>query len=153
MARDLRLACVILIVSGGVGLASNYLRDQPLSLIWEEPDDSQVTIDQVAAHLAAGTAFFLDARERREYAEGHLRGAINVPSSAIFEHADTVMSMVGIDQPVIVYCGGGECEASDNVASAFVRYYGYTNVSIYRKGWEEASMSDALAEFIVVDEP
>jgi 3-mercaptopyruvate sulfurtransferase SseA len=188
MARDFVLACVILVASSAVGLASNYLRQNPLTLIRKDvplrpadpvrpngrrevsptasrptgttdqpgaggpsdaSKDGEATLEQVAAHLTAGTAFFIDAREPNEYAEGHFRGAINAPSSAIFENADAVTSMVGIDQPVIIYCGGGECEASHNVADALVRYYGYTSVSIYTKGWEEASASEALADYIV----
>lgn len=107
-----------------------------------------ITADAVIEHLTNGTAFFIDAREHHEYEEGHLQGAINLPSSAIYQQIDNVLSVVPADQAVVVYCGGGQCEASHNVADALVRDFGFINVSIYEKGWEEVTASGRFADRI-----
>lgn len=106
----------------------------------------------VAEHLSHGTALFVDAREPGEYTAGHLRGAVNVPPSAIFANIERVTSLVASDQIIIVYCGGGGCDASHNVADALRRDFGYTNVAIFEKGWEEIERSPLLQQCIVTEE-
>ncbi len=189
MWRDITVAAIVLLVTSGLGLATNYLREKPLPLIRQAvlpADDPEANptgqiaataqepasdamqggsaedsgqsppprkgialIDEVLHHLALGTAYFIDAREAHEYAEGHLRGALNLPSSAIYQNIDSIVGLVPPDGRVIVYCGGGQCEASHNVTDALRRDFGFTNVVIYEKGWEEVSQSGKFGDYIV----
>src|SRR5207237_829852 len=71
-----------------------------------------VTLDEVMQHLAAGDAKFVDARNGDQYAAGHIKGAMNVPSSAAYDSMPQVQQFIGSPELVIVYCGGGHCEAS-----------------------------------------
>jgi thiosulfate sulfurtransferase len=122
-------------------------------VVEEKPaNGSTVTMDVVLAHLADGSARFIDAREEGDYAAGHLRGAIHLPSSAIFANIERVTSQVAIDECLIVYCGGGGCEASHNVSDALQRNYGFTRVLIYDKGWEEITASGRFEPWIVTGE-
>lgn len=107
-----------------------------------------VKLDAVLKYLTEGGAVFVDAREDKDFEEGHFRGAIHLPSSAIFQKADNVRNIVGIGDRVIVYCGGGDCEASHNVADALRRDFGYMDVVIYEKGWEEVMKSGKFAGYI-----
>ncbi|MFQ5430533.1 MAG: rhodanese-like domain-containing protein [Phycisphaerae bacterium] len=108
-----------------------------------------ILIDDVLSALADGSARFIDAREARDYDEGHLRGAIHLPSSAIYKNIDNVFNLgVMADDRVIVYCGGGECEASHNVADELRRSFNFTNVLIYEKGWEEIESSGRFNDYI-----
>jgi len=168
MIRDLRTSLVILLVSSGVAVAANLLRPKPLSWIREELPKAAsttvsistttvarsgiVTINDVLQHLAAGTATFVDARETHEYVEGHLKGALNMSSSAAFKAGEALAGMVPPDAKIVVYCGGGQCEASHNVSDALQRDFGFTDVSIYEKGWEEISASPQLAEWVAKGE-
>lgn len=172
MIRDFGTSLIIFIVSGGVALAANSLRKNPISWIRAElppvaaatslplsttsqattsTGDSAgvVTMETVLRHLSAGSATFIDAREVHEYQEGHLRGAMNLPSSAIFSHAQAFANAVPSDAIVIVYCGGGTCEASHNVSDALRRDLGFTNVSVYAKGWEEIESSGRFGNYVV----
>ena len=136
-----------------------WIRKEPPPLAEEtQPSSAQhparprggvVTIDTVLQHLRAGTATFIDARESHEYEEGHLRGAMNLPSSAIFQNIQTILNMISVNTKVIVYCGGGTCEASHNVSDTLRGEFGFTDVSIYTKGWEEIEASGRSKEFIV----
>lgn len=114
-----------------------------------------ITIDEVLADLAAGSAHFIDAREEHDYQEGHIRGAILLPSSAIYERIDDVYGAgVSPEAKVIVYCGGGDCEASHNVVDELRRSFGFSHVLVYENGWAEVESSGRFAEFISVgDEP
>jgi rhodanese-related sulfurtransferase len=108
--------------------------------------------ETVLEHLNRGTALFVDARAPEEYAAGHLRGAVNLPSSEIFANIDRVTSLASPDQLIIVYCGGGGCDAGHNVADALRRDFGYTNVMIHAKGWEEVKASEQLRHCVVTGE-
>ncbi len=96
-------------------------------------------LDMVVDHLTDGTAHFVDAREEYEFDEGHLKGAHLLPSSAIYENIENLMAvgvLPGPGKPIIVYCGGGSCEASHNVAKVMAEF-DYQNIYIYVNGWEE----------------
>ncbi len=120
-----------------------------------ETPPGMIAIDEVLADLAAGSAYFIDAREEHDYQEGHIRGAVHLPSSAIYEKIDDVYSAgVSPGDKVIVYCGGGDCEASHNVVDELRRSFGFAHVLVYENGWEEVESSGRFAEFISVgDEP
>jgi rhodanese-related sulfurtransferase len=111
-----------------------------------------VDMDAIIEDLANGTAVFVDAREPSEYAAGHLRGAINLPSNAIYDDIDRVRSVVLPDQRLIVYCGGSGCEASSNVSDALRRDFDFKNVFVYEKGWEEIATTEAFKKWIVEGE-
>ncbi len=85
------------------------------------------TVDEVAAISGARSAQLLDARAPDQYAgdvvrsgrAGHIPGAINVPSSALFDPATgewksdaelaAILRDTGVSdaQPAVAYCGGG----------------------------------------------
>ncbi|MDQ2786284.1 MAG: sulfurtransferase [Chloroflexota bacterium] len=85
------------------------------------------TVDEVAAISGARSAQLLDARAPDQYAgavvrsgrAGHIPGAINVPSSALFDPATgewkrddelaAILRDAGVSdtQPAVAYCGGG----------------------------------------------
>jgi rhodanese-related sulfurtransferase len=109
-----------------------------------------IAIDAVLAHLKAEDATFVDARETHEYVEGHFRVAIHLPSSDIYKSIEQkgFLAMVPTDSPVVVYCGGGDCEASHNVADALRRDFAYKNVLVYEKGWAEVMQSGRFSDHI-----
>lgn len=117
-----------------------------------QPNGIVVPEADVLEHLAHGTAYFVDARETDEYAAGHLRGAINVPAGAIYANIERVTSVVAPDQLVIIYCGGGGCDASHNVADALRRDFAYSQVGICEKGWDQIEASDQFRQCIVEGE-
>lgn len=107
-------------------------------------------IDCVLKHMKAGTAFIVDAREDHDFDEAHLAGSIHVPSSAIYDNMERIMAVVPTQQNrIIVYCGGGQCEASKNVGLV-LREFGYSNVWLYEKGWEEVEASGRFGDFIEI---
>ncbi len=162
---------MILFFCSAASVATNYLRERPVTWFPDgkpvsktpsnikagpdgtidrpEPpvaDQGGLTADAVFKHLSAGTATFVDAREPHEYEESHLRGSIHLPSSSVYANIDAVMSLPP-EGLVIVYCTGGQCEASHTVQRA-MEEYGFTNVQIYEKGWEEISSSGRFGEYI-----
>jgi rhodanese-related sulfurtransferase len=107
-------------------------------------------IDCVLQHLGDRTAYIIDAREDGDFNEAHLMGAIHLPSSAIYDNIQNVMAVVpGKQDLIIVYCGGGHCEASKNVGLV-LREFDYRNVWLYEQGWEEVESSNRFGDFIEI---
>lgn len=107
-------------------------------------------IDCVLKHLADRDAIIVDAREDHDWDESRLIGAVHLPSSAIYENINNIMAVVPTPQSmIIVYCGGGQCEASKNVAIV-LREFEYTNVWLYEQGWEEIEASGRFGDFVQI---
>jgi len=109
-------------------------------------DPNAVTLADVIKQFQEGSAVFIDARKPEEFAEGHIKGAINVPSTEVFDTVERVTKFVATIQPVIVYCTGGNCEASHVVADVLRNHHGFEQVKIFTNGWEELSKAPQFAE-------
>lgn len=80
---------------------------------------------------------FLDARIQKEYDEGHIPQAFLLNSSMFgTSAADEAMKVMDADQPVVIYCGGGDCDASKNVA-ILLQQAGFKQLHIIEKGYPE----------------
>jgi rhodanese-related sulfurtransferase len=81
---------------------------------------------------------FLDARRSAEFAEGHIPGAWSTP---VWE-ADLDDRLIffkaarrpGPDDPIVIYCSGGDCRDSHLLASRLMRE-GYGHLLIFRDGF------------------
>lgn len=91
--------------------------------------EGHIGIERAVELFDEGLAQFLDARHRDEFLESRIMGAHHVPLEA-FRRGRTpeVLEFFAFDTPLVVYCGGGDCEASEDVAirlqqSGFQRIY------------------------------
>ena len=80
-------------------------------------------------------AMFIDARDPDEYAAGRIPGAVNLPSEAITD-PERLENLDSRGRPVIVYCGGGTCEVSTNLAFALMQA-GKKEVLVFMGGYPE----------------
>ena len=84
---------------------------------------------------------FLDARSQREYAEGRIPGAINLPISD-FEKQKSVLLDIPLNATIVVYCSGATCRSSLKIAEWTKDYLGdHRNVYVFLEGflaWENA---------------
>ncbi len=77
-------------------------------------------------------AIFVDARTKKDYANGHIKGAINLP----YDNFETEVShfIEPKEREIIVYCGSEDCNAGLMVAEDLIER-GYTNVRVFEDGW------------------
>ena len=171
MFFHLKTVIAILIVTGGIGVAVNEMRSttkiRPSAFVsttkpipttsagvttaTSQPvDPNTILLDDVVKAYQSGLSYIIDARKPEAYAKGHIKNAINLPSTAIFENIDFVIRNVPSTELVIVYCDGGNCEASHTVADALRNQFGFVNVKVYVKGWEELEKSPHFAEMAEV---
>lgn len=91
-----------------------------------------------ALDLHRGGVPFLDARRASVFAEGHVRGAWNLP---VWEAAleEAIIRFEAAAKPqgrqaLVLYCDGGDCEDSHLLARTLFQL-GYRNLLIYRDGF------------------
>ncbi|MBO6513972.1 MAG: rhodanese-like domain-containing protein [Phycisphaerales bacterium] len=83
-------------------------------------------------------AYFIDARYEHEYEEGHIQYAALLPAQMFdtdVDHANSVMDSIPLDATIVLYCVGGDCDASKNTA-ALLEQYGYSDLRIMGAGYE-----------------
>jgi len=80
-------------------------------------------------------AVFLDARNPDLYAQGHIPGSLNFPANDADKYAPQVMPQLpDKTREVIVYCSGGDCTLSMEIAQLLVDQ-GYKRVEVFEDGW------------------
>ena len=85
---------------------------------------SRVTPDELEARIRAGTApAILDVRSAREFAGGHVPGAVHIPFWLVSARIADVPAAV--HQDLIVYCGHGP---RATLAGRALRRHGFTRV-------------------------
>jgi rhodanese-related sulfurtransferase len=92
---------------------------------------TECTVADVMARKATGEAFTLiDVREDREYAAGHIPGAVHIGRGVL--ERDIERAVPDPATPVVLYCGGGFRSA---LAADSLQKMGYTNVISMDGGW------------------
>jgi rhodanese-related sulfurtransferase len=80
----------------------------------------EVKLANVKKFFDAGAALFVDAREAPEYAEGHIAGALSVPFDDAVKNPALLEPFKRAGKPLILYCSGGDCELSKDLARNMV---------------------------------
>ena len=89
------------------------------------------TPDEVRQRSSNGGGYrLIDVREKEEYREGHLAGAVSVPRGFLdMRIEETVPDK---NAPIILYCAGG---TRSLLAGRTLKEMGYTNVISLDGGW------------------
>lgn len=79
-----------------------------------------ITIDEAFSLYQRGLSdfntFFVDSRKLEEYAKGHVPGAIRIDTSMFQLKEPDELGLIPRTGYVVVYCNGGHCDESENVA-------------------------------------
>jgi rhodanese-related sulfurtransferase len=78
----------------------------------------QADVADVHASLPSGVLVLLDSRSRAAWDQGHVPGALHLPTAEIAERAATVLDPA---VPVITYCWGPGCDGATRAALALAR--------------------------------
>jgi rhodanese-related sulfurtransferase len=118
-----------------VGSASSGVPDIP-----DVGRPIQIQNEKVKAFFDAKAATIIDAREPSEYAQGHIPGAVNLPFDQVATDTERLEKFDAQGKPIIIYCGGGTCEVSMNLAFSMVSA-GQKKVLVYMGGWPDWASS------------
>jgi len=83
----------------------------------------------------SGRALFVDARDKWDFAEGHIKNAVNIPEYS-FDKSNPILKTIPKNKTIITYCGGDDCEMSEKLAE-YLFELGYEKVFVFFGGWNE----------------
>ena len=143
-------AFIIVLLGIFIGFSFNYARKDGLSVKKKLGDAEQqsagnaskpvepvwIELSEAKRYFEEGNALFIDAREKEEYIDGHIRASVNIPYSAYLKDHPDISSIVDRGKIIITYCSGSECEASIQLAYAMWEK-GYSGIKIFFGGWQE----------------
>lgn len=128
----------VLALCGLFAAASVQAVDNPASLA-----GATVVSPEQVRDLQAKGATVVDARSAAEFAEGHIKGAVNVPYKEKSEKKpDFDASMDSVDlarlpadkgAPIVTYCNGHDCWKSYKLSTAAIKA-GYKKIHWLRDG-------------------
>lgn len=148
-----KIVLTIILTASFIGIGNNIISPFGVNFIREKKVLEEATDDELFASsqekdyqvksvstekafelFEKNQALFVDARDQWEFAEGHIKGAYNLPSY-IFEEEFPKFSSTPKDKLIIIYCDDLECGMSKQLAVELVRK-GYRKVFVYTDGWQ-----------------
>ncbi len=115
--------------------ADSARKAETAALITKAASQKEINSD-IAKRLFDAKAVFIDARPEDHFAEGHIRGAMNVYAEQ-WQTMIPELLKIPKDAMIVTYCGGGdECELSHELAD-HLREIGFTKVTVYHGGIKE----------------
>ncbi len=140
--QALRQVPLIIFMAGVVGLGANWLRTDSLPLVGEWSVKTGTAGDSLAIPLAEAArlfseqaALFIDARYEEDYADGHIKGALNLPwDDDVHTVFPEIAGAIPSDRVIITYCDGETCYLSYALA-VFLREKGFEKARELVNGW------------------
>jgi glyoxylase-like metal-dependent hydrolase (beta-lactamase superfamily II)/rhodanese-related sulfurtransferase len=103
----------------------------------------RITAGSLAEQLSSSEPpLVVDVRTEREWGEGHIEGAVNIPLSQLGERLDAIPA----DRPLVVHCASNYRSA---IAASLLRRQGLPSVATLVGGlaaWESAPLATVAAE-------
>ncbi len=135
---------LVMLVMLAPGMAA--AADVPTSLA-----GAKLVTAQEVTKLASAGAVIVDARVASEYADGHIKGAINDPyreksgPSVAFDASKDEFNLAKLpadkSAPIVVYCNGPDCWKSYKASVTAIKA-GYTHIYWYRAGFPDWKSKD-----------
>jgi rhodanese-related sulfurtransferase len=122
------------------GLADAGLLQGPLNSLEREaahsgPETKYITLREFS-DLNAAHAVVIDARQARDFAQGHVNGAMNIPPGSTRIERMEILRDVDNQHPIVCYCQSVACVYSEVLAIQLASD-GFSNVTVFSPGWEE----------------
>ena len=115
----------------------------PVSPLDAPVKDGHITLRE-AFELYEQGVFFLDARHEEDFNAGHIEGAFWMPAARVItEEGRNDLSIIEPGGTVVIYCTGGDCDASENTAMRIERMGFSFDIRIMGKGytdWADAGL-------------
>ncbi|THB81205.1 MAG: rhodanese-like domain-containing protein [Desulfobacteraceae bacterium] len=141
----LRQVIYILVLSALVGFMVNTFRPGGgIPLIGDFSEDARftdgtgesmvITLHDATRAWQENRVLFLDARSPDLFAQGHIKGAKNLPWQDVDNYFMEIIDGLASDALIISYCDGETCELSHDL-SLFLKDMGFPNAKVLVNGW------------------
>lgn len=99
------------------------------------PADRVLEIDMDSIRQWKDGVLWIDARSRANFEQEHIPTALPLNFQEWDKELDAVLDAWKSERPTVVYCGGGDCDASLEVAMRLKRDAQINNIYILKGGW------------------
>lgn len=99
---------VVLLIQQLRFVAENHLAEVnrlKQDLIDYQSESSVLTAEETLSHLDDEDFILVDVRPTKEYAQGHIKGAMNIPPDRI----ENAINTLPLDKTIVAYCRGPYC--------------------------------------------
>lgn len=142
--KTLIFRCLVLLVAGlGSALVVNAVRPDGIPLLRPTAEEmarqegiTPVHLDTARILHADERFLFLDARPPNVFKRGRIPGSTNFPDMEFQERIAAFKDTVPLDRPLVTYCDGIECRASEELAKS-LHGAGYKYIHLFFGGWVE----------------
>lgn len=134
----LALSLVIGTVSN-LGLIKKFLRGEFQQAFFSKKDYPGlvfVTLPEVEELWHNQAAVIVDSRPVSEFRRGHIPGSISLTLEEARSGDSSRLERIGPGSPLIIYCEGGDCLTSLNLAR-FLHGLGFRDLRVFSGGWAE----------------
>jgi len=147
---------LLLITACLIGVAVNNLRPDGIPYVgdWSEQarfaeaagESPVIDLDEARRMFEKQAALFLDARPQKQYAEGHIQGALSLPWQEVDRYFMEQIDRLDDASMIITYCDGEHCDLSPKLA-LYLKKMTFENVRVLVNGWTLWQQSDLPTEF------
>ncbi|MGE3321913.1 MAG: rhodanese-like domain-containing protein [Phycisphaerales bacterium] len=98
------------------------------------------TIELFGRMMTAGDVRFVDARNPEDFVKGRIPAAVCLPPTKFGGTIPPEVDMLSRDATIVIYCGGGDCDAS-KLTALRLNELGFGTTLIFHEGfpaWEKA---------------
>lgn len=100
------------------------------------PSIAFITLAEAEELFASREAIFIDSRSKRDYLEGHILEALNIPFEQHKEEEISAQLDLTPQQTLVVYCDGRGCQSSLGLAKVLDKQ-GFKSIKVFFGGWAE----------------
>jgi rhodanese-related sulfurtransferase len=115
---------------------------KPLYVDYVPPDwakaKEHITLEQAKKMSKDKGVLFCDARAKVEYDQGHIPGAIPLPTGEFDKYYNQHLQRIKKAKKLVTYCHGVGCRLSEKSANSLVDK-GFKNVAVFFGGWPQWS--------------
>lgn len=127
MKKYLTEGIAILILGVAFGVIYNAISPSGMSLFADQNKSvagfKMMTTEEIKIYILEkkDKVVIVDARSKEEYSLGHIPGAINIPATDFDKYYQIHLDKIKKAEMIIVYCSGGSCGSSEEVASQLIK--------------------------------
>ncbi len=144
-----RTALLVLAAAVLAALSVNALRPDGLRLFGPTgtltPAVRSLDLADLRRHLSLGTAVLVDVRSPKDYAAGHVTGALNIPAAPHGAYLSRVFEWLSPDELIVLYCQAPNCTSSRDLAEVLLGHgFLAERVRIFEGGWKELESAPGI---------
>ncbi|OGU58248.1 MAG: hypothetical protein A2V66_03385 [Ignavibacteria bacterium RBG_13_36_8] len=93
-----------------------------------------ISIEQAYQLFSSQSAIFIDSRDKWDFSDGHIPGAINIPEYN-FDPGSKIVTNLDHKNLYIIYCNSDDCETSKKLANELLKL-SFNKLLIFESGWD-----------------